>query len=61
MIAHGRWTRFIKLEDDTEVRMIDEHDILLAGDHEPDHNRVQAGYINQGGARQMTSLPGNDW
>ena len=61
LIAHGRWTRFIKLENDTEVRMIDEHDSLLVGDHEPDHNRVQAGYINQGGARQMTSLPGNDW
>ena len=61
LIAHGRWTRFIKLENDTEVRMIDEHDILLVGDHEPDHNRVQAGYINQGGARQMTALPGNDF
>ena len=60
LIAHGRWTRFIKLEDDTEVRMIDEQDILLVGDQEPDHNRVQAGYINQGGAKQMTALPGND-
>ena len=38
-----------------------EHDILLVGDHEPDHNRVQAGYINQGGAKQMTALPGNDF
>ena len=61
LIAHGRWTRFIKLEDDTEVRMIDEQDILLVGDHEPDHNRVQAGYVNQGGAKQMTALPGNDF
>ena len=60
LIAHGRWTRFIKLEDDTEVRMIDEQDILLVGDQEPDHNRVQAGYSNQGGAKQMTALPGND-
>lgn len=60
LIAHGRWTRFIKLEDDTEVRMIDEQDILLVGDQEPDHNRVQAGYINTGGAKQMTALPGND-
>ena len=54
------WTRFIKLEDDTEVRMIDEQDILLVGDQEPDHNRVQAGYANTGGAKQMTALPGND-
>ena len=60
LIAHGRWTRFIKLEDDTEVRMIDEQDILLVGDQEPDHNRVQAGYAKTGGAKQMTALPGND-
>ena len=60
LIAHGRWTRYIKLEDDTEVRMIDEHDILLVTDKEPNHNRVHAGYVNQGGAEQMTALPGND-
>ena len=60
LVAHGRWTRYIKLEDDTEVRMIDEQDILLVSDKEPDHNRVMAGYTNTGGAAQITALPGND-
>ena len=60
LVAHGRWTRYIKLEDDTEVRMIDEQDILLVSDKEPDHNRVMAAYTNTGGAAQMTALPGND-
>jgi co-chaperonin GroES (HSP10) len=60
LVAHGRWTRYIKLEDDTEVRMIDEHDILLVSDKEPDHNRLYAGYVNTGGAKQMSALPGND-
>ena len=60
LVAHGRWTRYIKLEDDTEVRMIDEHDILLVSDKEPDHNRLHAGYVNTGGAKQMSALPGND-
>ena len=43
-----------------EVRMIDENDILLVSDNEPEFNRKQAGYINMGGAQQMTKLPGND-
>ena len=60
LVSHGRWTRYIKLEDDTEVRMIDEQDILLVSDKEPDHNRVMAGYTNTGGAAQITALPGND-
>ena len=40
--------------------MIDENDILLVSDDEPEQNRMQAGYVNTGGMRQMTSLPGND-
>ena len=27
---------------------------------EPDFNLKQAGYVNTGGMKQMTSLPGND-
>jgi len=33
---------------------------LLLSDDEPDFNNRQAGYINTGGMKQMTSLPGND-
>ena len=43
-----------------EVRMIDENDILLVSEEEPDFNRHKAGYVNMGGAQQMTKLPGND-
>ena len=63
MIAHGRWSRALKVKKDgteLEVRMIDENDILLVSDEEPDFNNRQAGYINMGGAHQMTKLPGND-
>ena len=63
MVAHGRWSRGFKVKKegvDLEVRMIDENDILLVSDDEPDQNRMQAGYVNTGGMRQMTSLPGND-
>jgi len=63
MIAHGRWSRALKVKKDgteLEVRMIDENDILLVSDEEPDFNRHKAGYINMGGAQQMTKLPGND-
>jgi len=63
MVAHGRWSRALKVKKDgneLEVRMIDENDILLVTDEEPDFNNRQAGYINTGGMRQMTSLPGND-
>ena len=63
LIAHGRWSRALKVKKDgveLEVRMIDENDILLLSDEEPDFNNRQAGYINTGGMRQMTSLPGND-
>ena len=71
MVAHGRWSRAFKLKKkevgsagdigvELEVRMIDENDILLVSDEEPDFNRHKAGYINMGGARQMTKLPGND-
>ena len=63
MVAHGRWSRALKVKKDgteLEVRMIDENDILLVTDEEPDFNNRQAGYINTGGMQQMTSLPGND-
>ena len=63
MISHGRWSRALKVKKDgteLEVRMIDENDILLVSDDEPEFNTKQAGYINMGGAQQMTKLPGND-
>ena len=71
MVAHARWSRAFKLKKkevgsagdigvELEVRMIDENDILLVSDEEPDFNRHKAGYINMGGAQQMTKLPGND-
>mgnify|MGYP001409176388 FL=1 len=63
LVAHGRWSRALKVKkdgSDLEVRMIDENDILLVSDEEPEQNRHQAGYINTGGMQQMTSLPGND-
>ena len=63
MVAHGRWSRAFKVAKEgveLEVRMIDENDILLVSDTEPEQNRKQAGYVNTGGMKQMTSLPGND-
>jgi len=71
LVAHGRWSRAFKLKRkevgsagdigvELEVRMIDENDILLVSEDEPDFNRKQAGYVNMGGAQQMTKLPGND-
>ena len=63
MVAHGRWSRALKIKKDgqeLEVRMIDENDRLLTSDDEPEQNRKKAGYVNTGGQKQMTSLPGND-
>tara|TARA_Y100001937_G_C6919626_1_gene241180 strand:+ start:83 stop:526 length:444 start_codon:yes stop_codon:yes gene_type:complete len=63
LVAHGRWSRALKVKKDgneLEVRMIDENDILLVSDEEPEFNNRQAGYINTGGMQQMKSLPGND-
>jgi len=63
MVAHGRWSRGFKIKKkgvELEVRMIDENDILLVSEDEPDQNRMQAGYVNTGGMQQMTKLPGND-
>ncbi len=63
LVAHGRWSRALKVKKkdlELEVRMIDENDILLVSDDEPDFNNRQAGYVNTGGMPQMTSLPGND-
>jgi co-chaperonin GroES (HSP10) len=63
MVSHGRWSRALKVKKDNvelEVRMIDEDDILLVSEKEPEQNRKQAGYVNMGGAQQMTKLPGND-
>ena len=51
---------FKKKDVELEVRMIDENDILLLSEDEPDFNNRQAGYINTGGMPQMTALPGND-
>ena len=47
LIAHGRWTRQVMLDQgDTEVdvRMVDENDILLITDNEPDVNTITAPY-----------------
>ena len=63
MVAHGRWSRALKVKKsdvELEVRMIDENDILLVSDDEPEQNRHRAGYVNTGGMQQMTSLPGNE-
>ena len=63
LVAHGRWSRALKVAKkgiELEVRMIDEDDILLVSDEEPEQNRKKAGYVNMGGAQQMTKLPGND-
>ena len=63
MIAHGRWSRAFKVAKEgveLEVRIIDENDILLVSDTEPEFNTKQAGYVNTGGMQQMTKLPGND-
>ena len=63
LVAHGRWSRAFKIENEKEseeVRMVDEDDILMLSDDEPEDNRKQAGYINTGGMQQMTKLPGND-
>jgi co-chaperonin GroES (HSP10) len=63
MVSHGRWSRGFKVKKDgveLEVRMIDENDILLVSDDEPEFNSKQAGYVNTGGMQQMTKLPGND-
>jgi co-chaperonin GroES (HSP10) len=63
MVSHGRWSRGFKIKKEgveLEVRMVDENDILLVSDEEPEQNRTKAGYVNTGGMSQMTSLPGND-
>ena len=71
LVAHGRWSRAFKIKRkekgsagdisvELEVRMIDENDILLVSDDEPEFVRKQAGYINTGGMQQMDRLPGND-
>lgn len=47
LIAHGRWTRGIILDQndlDIDVRMVDENDILLITDQEPDINTTTAPY-----------------
>jgi co-chaperonin GroES (HSP10) len=63
LVSHGRWSRALKVKKDgvdLEVRMIDEEDILLVSETEPEENRKQAGYVNMGGSKQMTKMPGND-
>ena len=48
MVAHGRWTIQIILEDNNgdefDVRMIDENDILLTSPEEPEANTITAPY-----------------
>jgi co-chaperonin GroES (HSP10) len=50
LVAHGRWTRGMIVEKDgakEEVRMVDEKDILLVSDEEPQQEILkQAGYSN---------------
>jgi len=50
LVAHGRWTRGMIVERDgikEEVRMVDEKDILLVSDEEPQEEILkQAGYSN---------------
>ena len=63
IVSQGRWSRGFKVKKkdvELEVRMVDENDILLVSEDEPDFNRTQAGYVNTGGMQQMTKLPGND-
>tara|TARA_B100000927_G_C16439918_1_gene459327 strand:+ start:1076 stop:1516 length:441 start_codon:yes stop_codon:yes gene_type:complete len=62
LVAHGRWSRAFKIENEKEkeeVRMIDENDILLISDTEPEQNRKTAGYINTDGMKQA-SVPGGE-
>ena len=48
LISHGRWSRCVILVDkkniEREIRMIDEDDILMISDDEPEHNTKFAGY-----------------
>ena len=47
LIAHGRWTRQVMLDQgdtDVDLRMVDENDILLKTDEEPDINTITAPY-----------------
>ena len=63
LVAHGRWSRALKIENEKgseEVRIVDEDDILLVSDKEPEENKKQAGYIDTGGMKQMTKMPSND-
>ena len=50
LVAHGRWTRsMVVVKDDVkeEVRMVDEKDILLVSDEEPQlETSTTAGYYN---------------
>ena len=62
LVAHGRWSRAFKIENEKEkeeVRMIDENDILLVSDTEPEQNRKSAGYVNTDGMQQA-AVPGGD-
>ena len=63
LVEHGRWSRALKIENEKgseEVRIVDEDDILLVSDKEPEENKKQAGYIDTGGMKQMTKMPSND-
>jgi len=60
LVAHGRWTRSIELQQDgkehIEIRMVDEDDILVSSDEKPPYeDYIMAGYINTGGNLDITS------
>ncbi len=50
MVSHGRWSRGFKVKKngvELEVRMIDENDILLVSDEEPDFTADRQGTSTQ--------------
>jgi len=62
LVAHGRWSRGVKLvqdediEDNLEIRMIDEDDVMLKSwDTPPQEDYIMAGYVNTGGNLQITA------
>jgi len=48
LVAHGRWTRGVKIEDskkEVTIRRIDPNDILLVSDSEPDGDDTVSGAV----------------
>ena len=49
MVAHGRWTRGVKIQDgnsETVIRKVDNKDILLVSDDDPDTDDTLADAID---------------